>query len=112
MASIWIDFLKDCISKEDLDTYSNIYYIGSCSNFPETKLEEAIKNCELSDFIINYDPDVNYDIFHFYIAMNDLNQYLIIIYDPFELFDSSHIYKIVDDFRENLLTIPTIEKIK
>lgn len=108
----WIDFLKDCLNNEVLDTYVNIYYIGSCSNFNEIKLEEAIKNNKLSDFIVNYDPNVNYDIFHFFIASKGHINDLIIISDPFELFDNSSLYKIVEDYKENLFTISTVEIVR
>jgi len=110
--AIWIDFLKDCLNSEKLDNYSNIYYIGSCSNFNKTNLEEAITKNELYTFITNCKPNVNYDIFHFYIAMNGDNNDLIIVYDPFELFESSSLYKIVVNFKGNLLIVPTVERIK
>lgn len=113
--SSWYKFLEDIIEKEELEDYTDIYYLGSCSNhIGKSLLEETINKNKIADFLTNSIIDNTQDSLDFFLFENARidKKELVIIYNPFELFESPYIYKVVDFINDdNITTLPNYQKI-
>lgn len=115
--SSWYKFLEEIIEKEELENYTNIYYLGSHSNLiEEYLLEEIINKNKITNFLMSNIVDNTKDSLDFFLFENRKidKKELVIIYNPFELFQSPYIYKVVDFFNENkdFNYLPYYQKVK
>lgn len=110
----WYKFLEEIIEKEELENYTDLYYLGSCSSLEEESLLNAISENHIVSFLEKSLVSNTDDTLDFFLFKNDdtKRQELVIIYNPFELFESSHIYKVIDFFSDEISTLPNFQKIK
>jgi hypothetical protein len=107
----WYNLLKICIGEKALEKYSEIFYLGTCSNLTKEPMNEK----EVYDLLENCIADNKEDHMSFFIFTNSSanEKLIVIICDPFELFAPTYVYKVID-FNENanFENLPNYQKVK
>lgn len=110
----WYNFLKESVGQQELDNFTDIFYLGSCPYSTCCQFTNLSNNLNIYDLLKDCVVDNTKDSLEFFLFVNKINSIkkVIIIYNPFELFDSSYVYKVID-FLDNkkIQHLPNYKKI-
>ncbi|MDX9705276.1 MAG: hypothetical protein RBT46_06170 [Weeksellaceae bacterium] len=107
-----MELLSECIQKEILATYSEIYYLNSTKIIDEKKWNQLIENEQLSSVLMKIEESENQDILDFFLMKNEKQSDLYVIFSPLDLWEDEFIFKIHENVQIDWKSIPTAEKIK
>ncbi|SEF45382.1 hypothetical protein SAMN05421847_0041 [Halpernia humi] len=109
----WYNFLYNNLPKNELNNYTEIFYLGSCNTLEIEKINTAISNKNIYELLSNCKVDCKKDSLDFFWLKNKTSSKISIIFDPVELFENSILYKTIFDFENcNFTKLPNFEKIK
>lgn len=110
----WFNLLTESCDKNDLSKYVAIYHVKSCS-YDESFTGKSISLDDIISIINKGSIDIQNDLLEIFVAIkeDDISD-LIVVYNPFELFDNPFVYKTIPNINEELKNqfIINSEKVK
>lgn len=108
----WLESLEDCLEKQYLNQFDEIYYLNSKLVCSKDHLDQIVNDKKLFDYLKKPETEADDDVLDFFLLVNDNQQDIVVLLSPFDLMEDESIFKVYGNIEEDFSNLPTIEMVK